>query len=86
MMAAIRLFLILSSWNFLQGIGLSPPKTAHFSCSDYPAILHGFPDITHIEVNNGHKSAIFNFMELTFLRAYPSLKSHILFYSNGLAI
>ena len=35
--------------------------------------------ITDIRVNDGHKSS------LTFFREYPSLKHHILFYSNGLA-
>ena len=47
---------------------------------------HGFPDIMNIKVNNGNKSAIFNFIELKLLRAYPYLKPHILFYSNGSAI
>ena len=30
--------------------------------------------------------AILNLLELKFLRVYPYLKPHILFYSNGLAI
>ena len=42
----------------------------------------------------GHKSTIWNsslitilnFIELKNVRAYPSLKLHILFYSNGLTI
>ena len=37
-------------------------------------IWHGFPDITHIKINNGSKSAIFNLIELKFFRAYLSLK------------
>ena len=38
------------------------------------AIWHGFPDITHIEVNNGSKSfasQAFWIFELKFVRAYP---------------
>ena len=31
-------------------------------------------------------SAIFNFIELKILRTYPSLKPHLLFNGNGLAI
>ena len=45
-----------------------------------------FPDITHIKANDGRMSAIFNLLELKFFRVYPSLKPHILFYSDGLAI
>ena len=36
--------------------------------------------------NNGDKSAILNLMQLTFFRAYPSLKTHILYDGNDLAI
>ena len=50
------------------------------------AIWHGFPNIRHIKVNNGRKSAILNLIELKFFRAYPSLKPHILFYNKGLAV
>ena len=45
--------------------------------------------ITDIKVNDGRISRPFlNFIKFTFLRAYPSLKPHILFYSrpNDLAI
>ena len=37
-------------------------------------IWHGFPDITHIEINNSRKSAILNLIKLNFFRAYHSLK------------
>ena len=50
------------------------------------AIWHSFSNITHIKINNILKPAILNLIELTFFRPYPSLKLHILFYSNGLAI
>ena len=50
------------------------------------AIWPSFTDIMHIKVNNGRKSAIIELIELTFFTEYPSLKPHILFYSNGLAI
>ena len=43
--------------------------------------------ITDIKVNDGRKLAILNFLKLTFIMAYPSLKAHILFYIlSGLAI
>ena len=45
------------------------------------AIWHGFPDITHIKVNNGR-----HFIELQFFRAFSSMETHILFYSNNQAI
>ena len=45
------------------------------------AIWHGFPDM-YIKVNNGHKWAILILIELKFVRVYPSLKLHILFYST----
>ena len=32
---------------------------------------HGFPDITHINVNNGYKSAILSMIELKFLQGMP---------------
>ena len=41
--------------------------------------------ITDNKVNDG-KLAILNLLNQTFVRAYPSLKLHILFYSDGLAI
>ena len=37
-------------------------------------------------LDNGCKSATSNLAELNFFGAYHSLKPHILFYSNGLAI
>ena len=37
----------------------------------------------YMKLNDGRKSAIF---ELTFFMAHRTLKPHILFYSNGLAI
>ena len=43
--------------------------------------------ITYIKDNDGRKLAIFNLINLKFCRAYNlSLKLHILFYSNGLAV
>ena len=42
--------------------------------------------ITHIKANYGRESAILNLIELKFLRVHPSMKSHILLYSNSLAI
>ena len=47
-------------------------------------MCQSFPDITHIKVNNGLKFAILNLIDLKLFRVYPSLKLHILFYSNGL--
>ena len=49
-------------------------------------MIDSYSHNTYIYVNNGHKSPILNLIKLTFLRAYPSLKPHILFYSNGVAI
>ena len=40
--------------------GISLPETTHSAYSNGLAIWHSFPDITHISVNNGHKSAILN--------------------------
>ena len=40
----------------------------------------------HIKRINHHKSDILYLIELKFFIAYLSLKPHILFYSNGLAI
>ena len=69
--------------EILQGISL--PETAFFY-SNGLAMWPGYPDITHVNVNNGCKSAILNLIKLNIFRAYPSLKPHILFYSNDLAI
>ena len=49
-------------------------------------ISHVFPDIAHNKVNNVSKSAIFNLIKLEFVRLNLSMKSHILFHTNGLAI
>ena len=56
--------------------GISHPETTYFVLSAY---LSGY-----IKFNNGSKSVIFNFdfFELKFLRANPSLKPHICF-GNG---
>ena len=35
------------------------------------AILHGFPDIAHSKVDNGHKLSIFIFIKFKLFRAYP---------------
>ena len=40
----------------------------------------------HIKVNYGQYSAILYLIKLKIFRAYPYLKQHILFCSNGLAI
>ena len=45
-----------------------------------------FPNIGPVEVNNGRWAAIFNFINLKFFKMHPLLKSHNLFYSNGVAI
>ena len=46
-------------------------------------IWHCFPDIMHIKVNNGGKSAILNFYLDEIFPPYPYLKPHILFYGEG---
>ena len=43
-------------------------------------------NITYMNVNNGSKSAILNLIELKFVRMNPSMKYHILLYSNDLDI
>ena len=55
---------------------LSIPSQNTKSYRKHWAIWHGLPHITHIKVNNDHKSA-FEFDELKFFSAYPSLKPHI---------
>ena len=45
-----------------------------------------FCNIRPVEVNNGRKAAILNFINLKFFKLHPLLKPHNLFYSNGLAI
>ena len=45
-----------------------------------------FQDIMHIKINNVCKSAILYLINLKNFKAYPSLKSHILLYTNCLAI
>ena len=45
-----------------------------------------FRNIRPVEVNNGREAAIFNFIDLKFLKMHPLLKPHNLFYSNGVAI
>ena len=45
-----------------------------------------FSDITYIKVIIGRKSVIFYFIKLKKFRVHPFVKSHILFYSYGLAI
>ena len=87
MMVASQPFLNLIKLTFLRAYpSLKPHISFH---SSGLAILHSFPDIsiTHIKVNNEHKFAILNLIiELTFSRAYPSLKLHILFYGSYLHI
>ena len=45
-----------------------------------------FRNIRPVEVTNGRKVAIFNFIDLKFFKMHPLLKPHNLFYSNGVAI
>ena len=45
-----------------------------------------FRNIRPVEVNNGRHAAIFNFIDMKFLKMHPLLKPHNLFYSNGVAI
>ena len=49
-------------------------------------LVHFDMYITDIKVNDGHKSDILNFIKLTFSRAYPYMKPHIVFDSSDLAI
>ena len=49
-------------------------------------IWHDFPVIKHNKVKSDRRSAIFNFIKLTFFTVYSYLKPHILFNSNGPAI
>ena len=39
-----------------------------------------------VEVNNGRKAAILNFIDLKFFKMHPLLKPYNLFYSKGVAI
>ena len=39
-----------------------------------------------MKVNNALNAAILNLIKSKFFKMHPLLKSHILFYSNGLAI
>ena len=59
-------------------------KTHILLNSNGPAIWHGLPVITHIEVKSGRRSAILNLIKLNFfmVHVYPYLKLHILFISN----
>ena len=42
-----------------------PPFKAHILFySNVLAIWHGFPNMSHFEVDNGHKSAMFIFIQL----------------------
>ena len=45
-----------------------------------------FRNIRPVEVNNGRKAAIFNFINLTFFKMHPFLKPYNLFDINGVAI
>ena len=53
---------------------------------EHLTIWHSLSGIRHIKVNYGQYSAISNFIKLKIYRAYPYLKPHILFCSNGLVI
>ena len=39
-----------------------------------------------MKVNNGRKAAFLNLFKSNFFKTHPLLKSHILLYSNGVAI
>ena len=65
-----------------QGILL--PEIALSSCGNALAIWHGFPDITHIKVNNRRNPVILNFDRLTFL-GHIRPCNRTFFYCNGLA-
>ena len=65
---------------------MSLSEAAHFVLLYWSSYLVQFSYIMHIKVNKDHMFAILNFTELNFFRAYPPLKPHILFYSNGFAI
>ena len=45
-----------------------------------------FHNIRPVEVNNGQKAAILNFMNLKFFKMHPLLKPHNLFDIIGVAI
>ena len=62
------------------------PEISHFFYSNDLAIYHGLPNNGHVKVNNGLKAAILNLIKSKFSKMHPQLKSHISFYSNGLAI
>ena len=64
----------MSLFDQLQFLRVYPWLKPHilFS-SNHLAIWHSFPDINHLNVNNGLKLAILNLIELI-SRAYPSLK------------
>ena len=47
--------------------------------------LFQISNVRQISDINGRMSFILNLIKLDLLTAYPSLKPHILFYSNGLA-
>ena len=51
-------------------------KVSEITLSNSLAIWHSFPDITHIYVNNGLKSAIFNLNMLIALIALRFFKAH----------
>ena len=45
-----------------------------------------FRNIRPVEVNNGRKAAILNFINLKFVKMHPLRKPDSLFYSSGVAI
>ena len=45
-----------------------------------------FHNMRPVEVNNGRKVAILNFIDLKCFKMYPLLKAYNLFYSNSVAI
>ena len=67
--------------DILQGISFS-----FCFYSNGLAIWRSFQIFTQINVSNGPQSAILNFINFTYFRAYPFLEPHILLYCNSLAI
>ena len=45
-----------------------------------------FRNMRPVEVNNGRKAAILNFIDFKCFKMHPLLKAYNLFYSNGVTI
>ena len=81
MMVASRPFYNLIKLIFLRVYSSLKP---HISFYSNHLASSQFSDITHNNVNNGLKWAIFNLIELTSFRVYPYLKLHVLFYIKAI--